>query len=370
VSDTTSLWAAIKGAHSGDTIQLTAGTYSELRLDSANIAGNVTITSADPTHPAVVAGLYITSSSGLTFSNLEVTVDPKTGFAVMLGSDKNMVFDHLNMHGAAVGDGSAIMVRNSTNVAVTNSDIHDLVTGINHLDSSQLNFSNNNLHNIQADGIRGGGSSNVTISGNHFTDFFPKTGDHPDAIQFWTTNTSTASHDLTITNNVFVRGAGQAIQGIFVGNENKIPFQNVTITGNAIIGGMYHGISLSYGDHVTVTNNLVEGYTDMTSWIMLNNTTNSTEHDNTSTSYTGTGNVGLLEGNDQKIAQGAIGDTTTLTNWLSSQGGVFTDPAVAPDLFTPTTPVAAATMGIDASSILTSIQNAMAMGPYGGGWLL
>src|SRR5581483_10994756 len=85
VGDTDGLWAALKGAQSGDTIELAAGNYAALRLDSANIAGNVTVTSVDPTHPAVIAGMTLTSSSGMTFSNITFTVDPNTGFAVQLG---------------------------------------------------------------------------------------------------------------------------------------------------------------------------------------------------------------------------------------------------------------------------------------------
>ena len=318
ISDSSALWAALKFAHAGDTVLMAPGNYSLLRLDGANIAGGVTVTSLDADHPAVIAGLNITNSSGLTFSNIEVTVDARTGFAIMLGSDSNMRFDHINLHGAAVGDGSAVMVRNSTNVTVSNSDIHDLTTGLNHLNSTGVTFANNTLHDIQADGIRGGGSSNVTITGNHFTNFKPQPADHPDAIQFWTTNTTTAAHDIVITDNVFVRGTGGAIQGIFVGNENQITYQNVTITGNAIIGGMYHGISLTNGANVIVQNNLVEGFRDMTSWIMLNKTINATLTNNQATDYNyNATNTGLTNTGNVHISLANIGDTTALTTWLA-----------------------------------------------------
>lgn len=327
VNSTDALWAAIKSAHAGDTILMAPGAYAALRLDGANIAG-VTIKSLDPTHPAVIAGMNITSSSGLTFSNIQMTVDPNNGFAVMLGSDQNMAFDHVDMHGAAVGNGSAIMVRNSTGVAVTNSDIHDLGTGINHLNSSQLVFSNNSIHNIEADGIRGGGSSNVTISGNQFTNFYPLAADHPDAIQFWTTGTSTATHDLTITNNVFVRGQGAAVQGIFVGNENQITYQNVAITGNAIIGGLYQGIAITQGNNVSIANNLVEGYTDINSWISIAKSTNSTLVNNDSTTFLYSDhNTGFTQFANSSIQQGPVGDTSLLNSWLGHSGTTL---AVAP----------------------------------------
>lgn len=131
--------------------------------------------------------MNITSSQGLTFKSIEVTVNPATGFAVTLGGDNDVHFDHVNLHGAAAGDGNAIMVRNSSNVSVTGSEVHHLGTGINHLNSDHITFADNFVHDIQSDGIRGGGSSYVTVAGNRFTDFHPQPQDHPDAIQFWTT---------------------------------------------------------------------------------------------------------------------------------------------------------------------------------------
>ena len=335
VRTTDALWAAIKSAKAGDTIELAPGNYSALRLNGINIAGEVKITSADPGHPAVIAGLTITSSSGLTFSNLEVTVNPLNGFAVLLGSTKNMIFDQLNLHGASVGDGNAVMVRNSTNVTVSNSDIHHLGTGLNHLDSNQVVFSGNKLHDLQADGIRGGGSSNVTITGNHFTNFYPKAGDHPDAIQFWTQAVKTASQNITITDNVFVRGDGQPIQGIFVGNEAQLTYLNVTITGNAIIGGMYHGIALTNGANVRVENNLVQGYTDMTSWILLSKTTGSTLAGNQATDFKyDSTNVGLVLADNIRIAKGVMGDTLTLSKWQGQGEPIGPPPVlVSPDVW-------------------------------------
>ena len=285
VADTQALWAAIKAAEGGDRIVLAPGEYSALRLDGARPSGEVTITSADPSKPASIAGMVITSSSGLTFTHIKVQVNPANGFAVQLGSTSRIKFDDAEFSGTAVGVGNAVMVRNSTNVVVNNSRVHHLQTGLNHLNSSQVAFTNNKLHDLQSDGIRGGGSSDVRITGNHFTNFYPKPGDHPDAIQFWTANTSTVARNLVVADNVFVRGEGGAIQGIFVGNESGIPYEDVTITGNTIIGGMYHGISLNYGERVKIANNTVQGFPDMSSWIMLRDVRSSAATDNAATEY-------------------------------------------------------------------------------------
>ena len=54
VTNTDGLKAAIWAAHSGDTILLAPGVYSELRMDSGvNFDGaGITIASADPLNPA------------------------------------------------------------------------------------------------------------------------------------------------------------------------------------------------------------------------------------------------------------------------------------------------------------------------------
>ena len=54
VGSTASLEAALGHAHAGDTIQLQAGQYDGLVIKYANFSG-VTITSADPSHPAVIS---------------------------------------------------------------------------------------------------------------------------------------------------------------------------------------------------------------------------------------------------------------------------------------------------------------------------
>jgi nitrous oxidase accessory protein NosD len=312
--------AAFKSIHDGDTILLSPGNYPVMRLRGKKFTKGVTIASANPAHPAVVAGIYLQESSGMNFRGLDVTVDPRIGIAVNLSEDSNVRVEGLDIYDAS-HRGMGVMVRDCTNVSVEKSNIHDITVGIQHLDNHHLLIANNNIHDAHGDGIKGGGSSFVTITGNHFTNFSMEPGDHPDAIQFWTVNIKEPTHDLVITDNVYVRGDGVHVQGIFLGNETNTPYENVTITGNAIIGGMYHGISVYVADNVQITNNLVQGYSDMTSWIMLNHTTNSTVSDNKSTSinYDKLGNVKLTARNNRGLSLAKIGDASVLKDWPAAQ---------------------------------------------------
>src|SRR5688500_15215123 len=104
-----------------------------------------------------------------------------------------------------------------------------------------MRFVGNSCQDIRTDGMKGGGSSNVVIAQSYFRHFHTAEGDHPDAIQFWTTNTTTSASNITIVDNVIIQGNGGPVQGIFLGNELDITYQNVTISGNFVSDGSYHG---------------------------------------------------------------------------------------------------------------------------------
>lgn len=271
---------AIKSAVDGDTIRLAPGNYGKISLSGVHFANGVTITSADPDHPAVLTGLKVSGSSGLDFNNIEFALSSTdVYFPITVGSSSDVHFSGLDVHGEIGGDVSvqamAMMIRNSSDVSVTNSEFQSLHHGINFLDSQHLTFSGNNIHDIRTDGIRGGGSSDVTVTDNYFTNFFAADGDHPDAIQFWTSGTTVSASDITITGNVIVRGEGDAVQGIFLRDQSggKLPYQDVTISDNIVLGGMYNGISIGNANGLVIDGNTVGAYADQKSWLRIESST-------------------------------------------------------------------------------------------------
>ncbi|MFI4949554.1 MAG: right-handed parallel beta-helix repeat-containing protein, partial [Caulobacterales bacterium] len=198
VSSSAALATALKSAHAGDTILLAAGTYSAVNLSGLNFSSAVTIQSADNSHEAVINGLTVSNSAGLAFNHVDVASNGAT--AVSVYGSHNITFDSINEHGSALGDGSGMMIRDSSNVSLTNSDIGKLGTGVNELNSTNLTLTGNNFHDIQSGAIRGAGDTNETISGNHFLDAKATVADHSDVIQLWQDNT--ANH-VTITGNTF-----------------------------------------------------------------------------------------------------------------------------------------------------------------------
>jgi Ca2+-binding RTX toxin-like protein len=327
VSSAAALNAALKVAHTGDTIELAAGTYSGITAANLHFATGVTVTSADPTHEATITGLHVSASSGLTFQGLDFYADPAGGqnpFQVTSGSD-SIVFDHLSVHGQIGGDLAnqvgAFLLRDSTNLSVTNSGFQYLWIGIGHLNASGLTVSGNNLHDIRMDGVRGGGSNNVTVSNNTFTDFHPLTGEHADAIQFWTTNTTAPTHDIAVTNNLMQRGTGAVIQGVFLGDEASQGYQHVHISGNGVIGEMYNGIAVMGGSDVTIDHNLVVGFSDMESGIRIEHVNGGSITSNSANDYITTAtDVSVTMTSDLTVGLAGDGGAAALSQWEQAHG--------------------------------------------------
>lgn len=327
VSSVTQLTGALSKAQSGDVIQLASGTYSNVLLNNYKFSGNVTITSADPTKPAVFTDMLLKGSSGLTFKGLDFSNPvPGKDFAFQIQTSSNITLDHLTVHGPNnMGSGQEVglmMVRATTNVTVKDSEFYNGIHGLSILDNKGLTVANNYFHDLRTDGVRGGGNSNLLVTQNTFTDFHPAAGDHPDAMQLWTNNTTASATNITFSDNLVVRGTGDPIQGIFmrdiVGN---LPFKNLTVTGNMIVGARYNGIAVEHVDGGTISGNTVAGYVGETSWMRADNSANLAVTNNFSTSYIAQMQSALgVNGNTQIASVMDLG-ASTVTAWLTQHMG-------------------------------------------------
>jgi parallel beta-helix repeat protein len=288
---------------------------------------------SEPTQPAA-AVLTVSSSEGL----LAAVQNAHSGDTIKLAAGN-------------YGDISLYNIHFDGTVTISGSDFTAVGSGIGHLNSSTIAFTNNTFHNLESDGIFGGGSSHVVVSGNQFTEFHPLTGDHPDAVQFWGSITGAPGTDVTITDNVITRGAGDPIQGIFIEYTNGL-----NISGNAMTGTMTNGISLSGSNNAVVEDNLVQGSTDTGARIIVRDgSTNVTVTGNTITEpvvnlqQTGSlPNVSFVLSANTTVAQASVGDTSGLEAWLSQHGATTLaelTPAPAPLAAPDATPVAAAGSG-------------------------
>ena len=243
-SNTAQLIKYVSSAANGDTILLSSGNYSGVLLQNISKSGNITIASADANAPAVLTDLTVRNCQGMTFSNIDMFATKDMPFQVL--SSSRITLDQVDVHGKINGSSSddvrGMIVRNSTDVTVSNSHFHELTSALTHLDSQYINFTNNKFELIGNDGIAGGGTSHLSITGNVFTNFDHVGPVHPDAIQIWTTNTTKSASDIDVSRNVFTRGNGAIVQGIFITDQVGLPYKNVTVNDNVVVGAMYNGI--------------------------------------------------------------------------------------------------------------------------------
>lgn len=280
VSTAAELIAAAKAAQAGDEIKLAPGEYAAVALKGILPTGTVKISSADPSNPAVFSDLVVSGSSNLAISNIKLVVPDNSytwyHFQIVSSSNvsiSNSLFDGPGLH--PVQDTSGLTVRDSTGVAIDGCEFQNLVFGVGFGGSKNISVTNSVFHDIRVDGIRGGNNSQVNFSNNFFTNFQPDLADHGDAIQIWTTSTGVPASDISITGNTIVRGAhGGAFQGVFIRDQiGTMPFSNVTVADNIVIGGSYNSIALDGVLSGTVSGNSVIAFPDQDAWIRTKNTT-------------------------------------------------------------------------------------------------
>ena len=332
VGSTAGLMAALGTAHAGDTILLSSGSYSNVQIQGLNFATPVNIMSADPTHLAVLKDLNVQSSSGVNFSHLELStvgtplggVTAKDIYPFTVLASQNISFDSIVAHGDPNGTlattTSGMVITDSNGVSITNSSFQYFHDAIEHIDSNNINISNNAFQYMYDDSIRGGGTSNITIDYNTFTSnhMVASDPDHPDCIQLWTVNTVKSASNITIIGNNISRGSGNATQGIFLTNQINMPFLNVNIQGNTVSGELARAISIGDAPGALVTNNVIQGYSDQKSGLVIDTSAKAVITGNKSTKYTYMSSSGLV-----------ISNNTTL-NYITAPAFVPWTPGAAP----------------------------------------
>jgi hypothetical protein len=280
VSSAAELKRALDRAGPGSVIRLAPGTYPALIIRSFQSEGTITITSANPARRAVVEAVDLRDSTGIEFKNLDFAA--KTGSTAVVPflfmRFARLTLDGVTVHGPDNEAGyliPATMFRDGTALTIRNSRFHRLKHAVQMLTVTGARIEANEFWDLRTDAIRGGGVSDVTIERNVCTEFHPAVGDHPDCIQLWSTNQESSARDITIRDNLVFRGkTGAVTQGIFIRDtHDQLPFYNVKITGNLMVGTMYNGIAIDGVVGATIDGNEVVAWPDQLSWIRVRNGT-------------------------------------------------------------------------------------------------
>ncbi len=280
VSDAAGLSAALAGATGGETILLADGDYGAMTL-SGQFGTAVTICAETPLGARFTA-LSIASSSGMVLDGLFLDYVAAPGapsgnnrFDITGSSGitlRNSLLDGDRMddpthpgHGYPTGRG--LRVTGSDSIVIENNTIRGFWKAMNIGNSTDVVVRGNDIHDIRSDGINLSAVDTVLIENNHIHDFCRNldTGDHPDMIQMWSSANPLVPRNVTIRDNYLDIGAGAPVQSIFLAHNaaarqahgDDVAFENITITGNVIINGQDHGITLSTTNGAVIANNTV-----------------------------------------------------------------------------------------------------------------
>lgn len=353
------LQRTLESARDGDIIRLAAGFYPKVVLVGIHKTGTVTVVSAEPSRPAVIGDLLIRNCSGLTLQGLELAPRAETLLAEMqslagsigqsdqpsnreggrgavqvngrfmfvVSNSQRIVLNKLDVHGSRDHPQAAFMlrpllVRDSSNVTVSNSRFSHMRHGLEMLNLDGFRVISNDFSSLRTDGIRGGNSSNVEIAFNVLTDFFPAEGDHPDGIQLWALAPMLIMENISIHDNLVVRGRGASTQGIFMRDvRNNLTFRNLIIRNNLVMGGLGNGIAVNSADGVLIEGNQVVNYPDRkVSWIRLDNTKRVVLQGNRAPKFLITRSE--VKDRHNKIDNpGKIDEPALVSQWLDAQPG-------------------------------------------------
>ena len=232
---------SLPGLKPGATVKLGPGPYDFIEIKGASFSPPVTIDAGT----TVVRGLRIWDSKGINWRG-GVLMAP-------MGRDGKGP----NYYGADV--------RRVEDVHFDGTKFTEALRGMVVADSNGLIVRNASFTGLRSDGINVAGTSNVLLENNRFEDFTPvkatgskkdgtwKDGDHPDAIQFWTTPTSRRVTDVTIRKNL-VNGDTQGIN--FFGPRGD-GYARVNVTDNDVRITFPAAISVFSCDECSIQNNRI-----------------------------------------------------------------------------------------------------------------
>ncbi len=273
---------ALATAKGGEVFRLAPGDYGTLTLTTTAFSAPVTLTSADPSHPARIDGLATHGTSNLTLDHLAFTYtfhpgDQKWAAPFTITGGQNLTlsdntFIGANASGTAtivdgLGNGNGLMARGVSGLTLTGNRFSDFFTGLTVRESDHIIIRANDFSAMRSDGMDIIAVQHALIEGNHSHDFIgqPNWNDHRDMLQMWTNGEKTPTTDVTIRGNHFDIGHGSFTQSIFIRNEQvdqgragtEMYYRNIVIEDNTLTNNHHHGITVGETDGLIIRHNTV-----------------------------------------------------------------------------------------------------------------
>jgi hypothetical protein len=265
VSNASQLLSAIANRTADTVIVLNPGNYGSVSIDGSGSSLPINLQAASSTSASTFQYLTIANASGVTLTGLTFT-PPSTGgvFAgqsLEIDNSTNILIQNNKFVGGATAfndSASGFTINGSSSVTVDNNSFTGLTRGGIFVNDNGVKVTNNTLTNLRSDGFDFGTVNNVEIAYNKFSDFHPTVDDHSDGIQFMTVGATSATTNVNIHDNTmnFSSSAASSAQGIFLGNEANLTYQNITIQNNKIYTGYPNGIAIANVNGINITGNI------------------------------------------------------------------------------------------------------------------
>lgn len=244
------------------TILLSPGSYREISLTQKRPAALVTLKAADPARPPLVHKLIISDAANFAISGWRMTPHPDDGTRGVLVDVQRS--KNITLSGVTLSVDAALPDHRWRGVAATDVDDFTMrrctVTGVERgllmLRNQKASIAHNLFSQLGAAAINIVESDAVTIESNRIHGLKAGPGVSGTFVHGWTRGAQRPIRNLVIRNNVMTQDTPSPAQGIFLSNEARIPYENVSINGNVVVVGTPHAITVDRAVNVNVTDNI------------------------------------------------------------------------------------------------------------------
>lgn len=252
-------------ARSGEAkvIALKPGVYDELTIRGVAARTAVTVVAAEPANRPVIHKLSISGSRNILLEGLRFVgtgQEAPEAFLAEVRQSQNIRIrksEFSSPQGQAASNASALRAVEVTTLHLADTVIENLHRGIVVDRSTAVVIEHNRFRRLTLDGLMIVQSDGVTVDSNRLDEFRPEVTGARHFLTASTRQTTAPSRNIHITRNVMIQAEGEPIAGIFFGNNEKRPYENVDVSKNIILSSSPHGITIDYAVNASITDNML-----------------------------------------------------------------------------------------------------------------
>jgi hypothetical protein len=252
-------------AAAGETkvIALKPGIYDALTIRGVSAGTSVTVVAAEPANRPVIHKLSISDSRNVMLEGLRFVAtgqEAPEAFLADIQQSQNIRIrksEFNSPQGQAASNAGALRAAEVTTLHVADTVIENLRRGLLVERSTAVVIEHNRFRRLEVSGMAAMQTDGLTFDSNRLDEFRPETVGGRQFVTMSTRQTTAPSRNIRITQNVMLQVEGEPISGIFLGNEERRPYEAVEVSKNIIVIGSPHGITVDYAVNASITDNMV-----------------------------------------------------------------------------------------------------------------